>query len=74
MNNGTPSHPRTDNELGMTAIEENQSRRVVGTPEQVCEKLELFVKKFKLDELMILTITHNAAARRNSYELLNAAW
>ena len=32
------------------------------------------VKKFKLDELMILTITHSAAARRNSYELLNAAW
>ena len=56
------------------AIEENQSRRVVGTPEQVCERLELFVKKFKLDELMILTITHSAAARRNSYELLNAAW
>ena len=55
-------------------IKENQRRRVVGTPEQVCESLELFTKRFKLDELMILTITHSETARRHSYELLNSAW
>ena len=56
------------------AIAENQNRRAVGTPEQVCESLELFVKKFQLDELMILTITHSETARRHSYKLLNSAW
>ena len=55
-------------------IEENRQRRAIGTPEQVCEKLELFVKDFKLDELMILTITHSSSARKNSYELLSSAW
>ena len=56
------------------AIEENHNRRAVGTPEQVCEKLSLWVKQFKLDELMILTITHDAEARRHSYKLLSSAW
>ena len=56
------------------AIEDNRDRRAVGTPEQVCEKLESYVKKFDLDELMILTITHDEGARRRSYELLSSAW
>ena len=55
-------------------IEENRQRRAIGTPEQVCEKLESFVKDFKLDELMVLTITHSNSARKNSYELLSSAW
>ncbi|MDC0222110.1 LLM class flavin-dependent oxidoreductase [Gammaproteobacteria bacterium] len=56
------------------AIEDNRDRRAVGTPEQVCEKLESYVKQFDLDEVMILTITHDADARRHSYELLSSAW
>jgi len=28
------------------------------------------VERFKLDELMIITITHDAKARRNSYKLM----
>ena len=48
-------------------IEENRKKRAIGTPEQVCEKLESYVNDFELDELMILTITHNPTARRESY-------
>ena len=48
-------------------IEENRKKRAIGTPEQVCEKLESYVNDFELDELMILTITHNPTARRKSY-------
>ena len=58
----------------LRAIEENRDRRAVGTAEQVCEKLQTYVDKFKLDELMILTITHDPLARRRSYELLSSAW
>lgn len=58
----------------LRAIEENRDRRAVGTPEQVCEKLQGWVDKFELDELMILTITHDAEARRQSYKLLSSAW
>ena len=55
-------------------IEDNRQRRAIGTPEQVCEKLHSFVRDFKLDEIMILTITHDCRARRHSYELLSSAW
>ena len=58
----------------LSAIEENRDRRAVGTPEQVCDKLRSYVDKFELDELMILTITHNNQARRRSYELLASTW
>lgn len=58
----------------LRVIEESRNRRAVGTPEQVCQKLHSWVEQFKLDELMILTITHDAKARRQSYELLSSAW
>ncbi|MDD9890021.1 MAG: LLM class flavin-dependent oxidoreductase [Gammaproteobacteria bacterium] len=62
----------SDGEL--RAIDENRDRRAVGTPEQVCDKLHTWAKRFELDELMILTITHDCDARRHSYELLSTAW
>ena len=55
-------------------IEENRKKRAIGTPEQVCEKLESYVNDFELDELMILTITHSKSARTKSYELLYSNW
>ena len=56
------------------AIADNRDRRAVGTPAQVKQKLQALVDKFRLDELMLVTITHDPMARRRSYELLAAAW
>tara|TARA_Y100001970_G_scaffold14797_1_gene16741 strand:- start:360 stop:1364 length:1005 start_codon:yes stop_codon:yes gene_type:complete len=65
-------YPYSGRELQV--LEENQKKRAIGTPEQVCEKLESYVKDFELDELMILTITHSKSARSKSYELLYSNW
>lgn len=65
-------YPYSSRELQV--IEENRKKRAIGTPEQVCEKLESYANDFELDELMILTITHSKSARRKSYELLYSNW
>jgi alkanesulfonate monooxygenase SsuD/methylene tetrahydromethanopterin reductase-like flavin-dependent oxidoreductase (luciferase family) len=45
-------------------------RGIVGTAETVRPLLEKLVDDYQADELMIVTITHDHAARRRSYELL----
>ncbi len=45
-------------------------RRVVGSPATVREKLEAVAREYGTDELMLVTITHDHAARRRSYELV----
>ena len=65
-------YPYSDGELA--AIEENRDRRVVGTPQQVKAKLLLLAEQFQLDEIMLITITHDPAARRHSYQLLASIW
>ena len=65
-------YPYSGRELQV--LEENRKKRAIGTPEQVCEKLESYVNDFELDELMILTITHSKSARKKSYELLYSNW
>lgn len=66
------SYPYADAER--RAIEANRHKRAVGTPAQVKEKLLSLVAEFGADELMILTITHDPAARARSYELLADAF
>lgn len=58
----------------LAAIAENRDRRAVGTPEQVTRKLQSMINRFQLDELMLVTITHDPKARQRSYELLAEAW
>ena len=58
----------------LAAIASNRDKRAVGTPAQVKAKLESLVEKFQLDELMLVTITHDVAARQKSYELIAKAW
>ena len=65
-------YPYSDRELQV--IEENRGRRAVGTAEQVTVKMRQLADQFKLDEIMLVTITHDPAARRRSYELIAAAW
>lgn len=49
-------------------------RMVCGTPEQVRARLEERVQRYLADELMLVTITHEHAARVRSYELLAEAF
>jgi len=58
----------------LQAIAQSRDKRIVGTPEQVTAKLESLVERFKLDELMLTTITHDVNARRHSYRLIADAW
>ena len=49
-------------------------RYVVGTPDQVHGRLTRMAADLAVDELMILTITHDHGARVRSYELLAGAF
>jgi luciferase family oxidoreductase group 1 len=46
------------------------ARVIAGTPEQVREALLAMAERYGVDELMIVTVTHDFAARLRSYELL----
>src|SRR5690242_21877540 len=57
------------------AIAQHARRRsVVGTPEQVRERLLALVAEYGADELVVVTITHDFKARLRSYELLAEAF
>ena len=49
-------------------------RAVIGSPEQVRAGLEAVAAEYGADELLVLTITHDHAARRRSYELIAEAF
>ena len=49
-------------------------RSVVGTPEQVLERLLAMAAYYQADELVVVTITHDFKARLRSYELLAEAF
>ena len=55
-------------------ILENRSRFFVGRPESVRDSLLALAAEAKVDELMILTMVHDHALRRRSYELLAQAF
>jgi luciferase family oxidoreductase group 1 len=49
-------------------------RAVIGAPERVRAGLEAVAAEYGADELLVLTITHDHAARRRSYELIAEAF
>ncbi|MFT6559755.1 LLM class flavin-dependent oxidoreductase [Sneathiella sp.] len=49
-------------------------RHIVGTPEQVKERLSSLLAAYQVNEAVIVTITHDVKARRRSYELLADAF
>ena len=49
-------------------------RGIVGTPERVRERIEEVAAEYRAEEVIVLTITHNHAARRRSYELIAEAF
>jgi luciferase family oxidoreductase group 1 len=52
----------------------NRQRQVIGDPTQCRAKLLALGEKYGVDEFVIVTITHDVAARRRSYELLASAF
>lgn len=51
-------------------IDYQRSKAIVGTPEQVREKLLALGKQYGVDEFVVLTVVYDFAARLRSYELL----
>src|SRR3954469_138355 len=48
-------------------------RAVLGTPDKVRRELEAIAQSYNADEVMVVTITYDHAARRRSYELIAEA-
>jgi len=51
-------------------LEAGRGRAVVGGPERVRAEIEALATAYKVDEVVVVTITHDHDARRRSYELL----
>ena len=66
------AHDYTDAERGR--VEGNRARSIFGAPAQVKARLEAIAQEYAVDELVILTITHDPAVRLRSYELLAEAF
>ncbi|HCP01264.1 MAG: LLM class flavin-dependent oxidoreductase [Alphaproteobacteria bacterium] len=58
----------------LQVVEDNKANRFAGTPESLCLRLMAFAKEHGLEELLILTITHDFDKRVRSYELLANAF
>jgi len=66
------AHPYTPREAAI--VEHARRRTVAGAPADVRARLRAFAAAHDVDELVIVTITHDPKARRRSYELLAEAF
>ncbi len=66
------NYPYTDQDR--ERMKAMRARANNGTPGAIKAKLEKIAAEYDADELMIVTITHDHAARRRSYELLAQAF
>jgi alkanesulfonate monooxygenase SsuD/methylene tetrahydromethanopterin reductase-like flavin-dependent oxidoreductase (luciferase family) len=58
----------------MLVIDREKPRRIIGTPEQVTERMLALQEQFQADELVVLSVTGSYRARLRSYELLAEAF
>jgi luciferase family oxidoreductase group 1 len=65
------SYPYSD--LEKAFVKDRQSTQQIGSPDTVIEGLTNLIKETGVDELMIITQTHNPADRLHSFELVAAA-
>jgi luciferase family oxidoreductase group 1 len=49
-------------------------RTIVGAPDTVRRGIEAVAAEYQADEVMVVTITYDHAARRRSYELIKKSW
>ena len=61
-------YPFTEQELGL--LKGIEKRAIVGTPQQVRERLLALAETHGAEELVVVTITYDYASRLRSYELL----
>ncbi len=55
-------------------IAEQQQKAIEGDPDHVNERIEGLAAEYDVDEVIVLTITHDYADRIRSYELLSEAF
>ena len=65
------AYPYSDDERA--TIEALRRKAIAGTAEQVAERLDDLARRFALDEIVVVTWTHDPAARHRSYELIARA-
>ncbi len=58
----------------LARIRYNRQRMIVGTPDQVKPQMQQMAAAYGVDELVVVTITHDFADRLRSYELLAEAF
>ncbi|MDQ6621471.1 MAG: LLM class flavin-dependent oxidoreductase [Pseudomonadota bacterium] len=66
------AHPYTDDDRAR--IDALRRKAIVGTRDQVAQRLTELAQRLALDELVIVTWTYDAAPRRRSYELIAQAF
>ena len=66
------AYPFTD--IERRVVEYHRRRQIIGTPDQVKAGLETLAASYGVDEIVVLTITHDYAARKRSYALLAEAF
>ena len=66
------AYPYTDSERA--TIDALRRKAIVGTGSAVAEQLTQLARHFALDEIVVVTWTHDPAARQRSYELLASAF
>ncbi len=66
------AYPYSEAEQAM--IEKLRRRAIVGTADHVCARLVELAERLRLDELVVVTWTHDPAPRHRSYELLAEAF
>jgi luciferase family oxidoreductase group 1 len=71
---GIPSPDEALEEMGSTwtppRLGDDGARMIAGDPGEVRDELRRFAARYGVDELMIVTVTHDRAARVRSYELI----
>jgi luciferase family oxidoreductase group 1 len=66
------AYPYTEAEQRL--VDHHRRRQIVGTPDTVKPRLEALAASYGVDEVVVLTITHDYAARKRSYALLAEAF
>lgn len=59
--------------LEQARVSQSRAALVVGSPDRVRTRLVALADEFAVDEVMVVTVCHDLAARRRSYELLAQA-
>ena len=65
---------RTLTEIEEAKVAQGRAARVVGTPSRVRDGLLALAESYGVEELMLVTVCHDPAARRRSYELVAEAF